>query len=51
MTINERVKILRKELKLSQTEFAEKLSVSRDVINNIENIILDIYSMDFNGFK
>ena len=37
MTINERVKILRKELKLSQTEFAEKLSVSRDVINNIEN--------------
>ena len=37
MTISERVKILRKELKLSQTEFAEKLSVSRDVINNIEN--------------
>ncbi len=36
MTISERVKALRKELKLSQTEFGEKIGVKRDVISNIE---------------
>lgn len=35
--MNERIKELRKSLKLSQTEFGKKLGVSRDVINNIEN--------------
>lgn len=34
---NERIKELRKALKLSQTEFGKRLGVSRDVINNIEN--------------
>lgn len=37
MEMNERIKELRKEhLHLSQTEFGEKLGVSRSVINNIE---------------
>lgn len=31
-----RIKVLREALKLSQREFGEKLSVSRDVISNIE---------------
>lgn len=35
--MNERIKELRKSLKLSQTEFGKRLGVSRDVINNIEN--------------
>ena len=37
MEMHERIKELRKEhLHLSQTEFGEKLGVSRSVINNIE---------------
>ncbi len=36
MASNERVKELRKFLKLSQTKFGEKLGVSKDVIVNIE---------------
>lgn len=36
MTISERIKSLRKELKLSQEEFGNRLGVSRDVIGNIE---------------
>jgi transcriptional regulator with XRE-family HTH domain len=36
MTIGERIKMIRKELKLSQTAFGEKLGVKRDVIANIE---------------
>lgn len=37
MEMNERIKELRKEhLHLSQTEFGERLGVSRSVINNIE---------------
>jgi len=36
LTISERIKMLRKELKLSQEEFGNKLGVSRDVIGNIE---------------
>ncbi len=36
MTIPERIKILRKELKLSQPAFGERLGVKRDVIANIE---------------
>lgn len=36
MTIGERIKILRKELKLSQAAFGDKIGVKRDVIANIE---------------
>lgn len=36
MTIAERIKTLRKELKLSQPAFGERLGVKRDVIANIE---------------
>lgn len=36
MTTGERIKALRKELKLSQTVFGEKIGVKRDVIANIE---------------
>ncbi|ALB48321.1 helix-turn-helix domain-containing protein [Clostridium beijerinckii] len=35
--MNERIKIIRKNEKLSQSEFGKKLEVSRDVINNLEN--------------
>ena len=35
-TISERIKKLRKALNLTQTEFGERLGVSRSVINNIE---------------
>lgn len=35
--MNTRIKSLRRQLKLSQTTFGEKLGVSRDVINNLEN--------------
>ena len=34
--MNERIKLLRQTLKLSQREFGERLGVSRDVISNIE---------------
>lgn len=34
--MNNRIKIVRKALKLSQREFGEKLGVSRDVISNLE---------------
>lgn len=38
MEMNERIRQLRKNyLRLSQTAFGEKLGVTRDVINNIEN--------------
>ncbi len=41
MEIYERIRALRKEhLKLSQSEFAEKLGVTRSVINNIERNVL-----------
>lgn len=36
MTSNSRVRELRKNLRLSQTKFGEKLGVSKDVIVNIE---------------
>ena len=36
MPINDRIKLLRKTLKLSQTDFGKNLGVSRDVINNID---------------
>lgn len=36
MDIVDRILLLRKTLKLSQTEFGEKLNVSRSVIDNIE---------------
>ena len=37
MDVCGRIKELRKTLKLNQIKFGEKLGVSRDVINNIEN--------------
>ena len=37
MDISERIQEVRKNLKLTQTEFGNALGVSRDVINNIEN--------------
>ena len=41
MELHERIKELRKDhLKLSQTEFGERLGVSRSVINNIERNVL-----------
>lgn len=41
MEINERIKQLRKHLKLSQTAFGEKIGVSRDVIKNIDNNLVE----------
>ena len=40
-TVNERITLVRKSLKLSQTAFGEKLGVSRGVINNIDLNIVD----------
>lgn len=40
--LNERIKELRKELKLTQREFAERLGVSRDTIANIEGGRIDL---------
>lgn len=37
MSLSERIKEIRKAEKLSQIKFGEKLGVSRDVINNLEN--------------
>lgn len=37
-TINERIRILRKKLEISQTEFAAKLGWGRGVIKNIEEL-------------
>lgn len=36
MTINERIRELREQLKISQTEFAERLGSGRGIIKNIE---------------
>ena len=58
MTKEERVKILRKELGLTQNEFAEKLHVTRGVIGSIEigkgnltermaNDICDVYNVNY----
>ena len=41
LTINERITTVRKELKLSQSAFGERIGVSRDVIKNIDNNIVD----------
>lgn len=41
MNIYERFKLLRKEKKLSQTEFGERIGVSRGVINNIERALVE----------
>lgn len=38
-TVNERITLVRKSLKLSQTAFGEKLGVSRGVIKNIDESI------------
>lgn len=37
MTINERVKILRKELKLNQADFAKKICLTESAVCNYEN--------------
>lgn len=37
MDVSERVTLLRKTLKLSQSSFGESIGVSRDVIKNIDN--------------
>ena len=37
MSINDRIKEVRKYLKMNQTEFGKSLSVSRGVINNYDN--------------
>lgn len=39
--LNERITTIRKELKLSQSAFGEHIGVSRDVIKNIDNNIVD----------
>lgn len=39
--INERIKLLRKTLKMSQTAFGEKLHVSRGVIKNIDDNLVE----------
>lgn len=36
MTINERIKLLRKALKLTQTEFGEKVAIAQGHLTNIE---------------
>lgn len=36
--INKRITLVRKTLKLSQTSFGDAIGVSRDVINNIDNL-------------
>lgn len=41
MNLSERIKQIRKAEKLSQIKFGEKLGVSRDVINNLENSRVD----------
>lgn len=41
MNISERFKTLRKIKKLSQTEFGERVGVSRSVIKNIENELVE----------
>ena len=41
MSISERFKTLRKIKKLSQTEFGERVGVSRSVIKNIENELVE----------
>lgn len=38
-TVNDRITLIRKTLKLSQTSFGEKLGVSRGVIKNIDESI------------
>ena len=54
-TINERVKAIRKSLKLSQDEFGKRLGVSRGVITNIEfnktepkPLFIDLLCREFN---
>lgn len=48
MTVNARVKKLRKALNLSQTEFGKKLGVSKDVIANIELERVEIKELTIN---
>ena len=42
MNVSDRVKEIRKKHKLSQVLFGERLRVSRDVVNNIENNRVDL---------
>lgn len=41
MSLSERIKRVRKAENISQVKFGEKLGVSRDVINNLENSRVD----------
>lgn len=55
MDISERIRLIRKDNKLSQAVFGEKLGTTRDVISNIENgrvepngIIINLICNTFN---
>ena len=48
MTANDRIKILRKELNMSQPKFGEKLGVGRDVISNLELNRVELKDMMLN---
>lgn len=48
MTANDRIKILRKQLGLSQPKFGEKLGVGRDVIANLELNRVELKDMMLN---
>jgi transcriptional regulator with XRE-family HTH domain len=62
MNINERVKLLRKNLKLTQSEFGEKISVAqsylasiesgkRDVTEKISKLICSLFNVNEEWFK
>ena len=48
MTANDRIKLLRKELKVSQTRFGEMLGVSKSVIVNLELSRVELKDMMIN---
>lgn len=48
MTANDRIKLLRKELKVSQTRFGEMLGVSKSVIVNLELNRVELKDMMIN---
>lgn len=49
MTIANRIREIRKQKKLSQTAFGERLGVSKDVIVNIENLRVQPKPLLING--
>ena len=42
MELNERIKLVRKDLKMTQTAFGKAIGISRDTVANIENGRIDI---------